>query len=429
MKIKRFRIIFSICLMLVGIGIINRVSLVDVVLPAWNPASILSGQGLDHQVGTAVKIVDNKGNVISQACQGVSVGDEIINSEGKHFRITKLEKDRAVVKSLGMDQELLAWNEYLTDERLAMAAATRKSGAVGIYHTHTDESYVPSDGIESKPFKGGIYDVGQTFSTQLKEKSGGTILYDRTPHDPHDNTAYQRSRRTATKLMKENPVALIDVHRDGIPDPDYYSAKIADTNVSKLRLVVGRQNPNMQANLTFAKKMMAYANKVHPGIVKEIFMAKGNYNQDLMPTALLIEAGTHTNTKGQAERGITLFADAVPTVLGIEGGPTEAPGTNGEKGITGTTGGGAENSGGWKAVGWILGLTLLLGGGFLLISTGSLKGVGDRINAFGKEFSNYLGPVKKMAGGKKKANKGTKGSPKDQADRAAIDHRDDVTED
>lgn len=431
MKTKRFTIVLSICLMLVGIGVITQLTTADSVRPAWNPASILSGQGLDHQVGEAIKIVDNKGNVISQACQGVSVGDEIISADGKHYRIVKLNKDRAIVKSLGMDKEFLAWNDYFTDERLAMAAATKKTGKVGIYHTHSDESYVPSDGSESKPFKGGIYDVGQTLSERLQEKSGTEVLYDKTPHDPHDNAAYQRSRRTATKLMKENPIALIDVHRDGIPDPDYYSAKVSDTNVSKLRLVVGRQNPNMQANLSFAKKMMAYANKVHPGIVKEIFMAKGNYNQDLMPTALLIEAGTHTNTKGQAERGVALFADAIPIVLGIEGGPAEAQGKTGFKGIT-DRGATAENSGGWKAVGWILGLTLLLGGGFLLISTGSLKGVGERIGAFGKEFSNYLGPLKKRMQGKKRATKDTSETTKasyDQADRAVIDHRDDVTED
>ncbi|ABO49690.1 Stage II sporulation P family protein [Desulforamulus reducens MI-1] len=425
MKTKLFRTIVSICCILMGVGIIGRLSFAEMVLPAWNPALLLTSEEVDHLVGKSIDILDEKGNRISQACRGVAVGDEIINSEGQHYRITKVSKGAASAKSLGMDKDFLAWNEYFTDERLAMAAAAPKTGTVGVYHTHSDEAYVPTDGSESIPFKGGIYDVGQSFVQRLKAKSGTNVVYDKTPHDPHDNAAYQRSRRTAMNIMKQNPIAIIDVHRDGIPDPSYYTAKVADTEVSKLRLVVGRQNPNMQANLDFARRMMAYSNKVHPKIVKEIFMAKGNYNQDLMPTALLIEAGTHTNTKQQAENGVALFADAVPTVLGIQGGPTTQAKPNVPGG--GVTGDGATGAGGWKAVGWILGLTLILGGGFLLISSGSLKG----LSGFGKEFTNYLGPLKKIAR-KKETNKTKDQSKKadgDMADRAVIDHRDDVTED
>lgn len=437
MRTKKFTIVVGICFMLLGFGLVTQLTLAKSVLPAWNPASVLSGEEADHVVGKAISIVDQKGSEISQACRGVAVGDEIINSEGQHYRVIKINKNQAIAKSLGMDKDFLAWNDYFTDERLAMAAAAPKKGLVGVYHTHSDEAYVPSDGSESIPFKGGIYDVGQSFVSRLKEKSGAKVIYDKTPHDPHDNAAYQRSRRTATNIMKQNPIAIIDVHRDGIPDPSYYKATVAKEDVSKLRLVVGRQNPNMQANLDFARRMMAYSNKVHPKIVKEIFMAKGNYNQDLMPTALLIEAGTHTNTKGEAERGVALFADAVPTVLGIQGGPTTVGGTTRNQAPGGGAGGitnrGAGDSGAWRAIGWILGLTLLLGGGFLLISTGSLKGLGQGISGLGKEFTNYLGPISKKRGTTKSKTKLTVSNQEkaygDKANRAVIDHRDDVTED
>ncbi|RYD02944.1 hypothetical protein N752_22420 [Desulforamulus aquiferis] len=197
-------------------------------------------------MGKVVNVVDEKGNTVSQACRGVAVGDEIINSKGQHYKVVKVDKDLATVISLGKDSKLLAWQDYFTDDRLEMAAATRKNGTVGVYHTHSAESYVPSDGSESVPFNGGIYDVGQTFVNRLEKKSGSQILYDKTPHDPHDNAAYQRSRRTAMKLLEQNPIALIDVHRDGIPDPNFYRANISDTDVSQLRLVIGRQNPNME---------------------------------------------------------------------------------------------------------------------------------------------------------------------------------------
>lgn len=420
MKSKVLVLTLGICMMLAGIGVLNHLASVPSVLPAWNAASVLSGEDVGHVAGKAVSIVDEKGREISQACRGVAAGDEIINSEGQHYRITRVDKDRATVKSLGRDKAFLAWNEYFNEERLAMAAATRRSGTVGIYHTHSDEAYVPSDGSESVPFKGGIYDVGEALAKNLKQQGGTQVDYDRTPHDPHDNAAYQRSRRTAVKLLQQKPLALIDVHRDGIPNAGYYRATVANEDVSKLRLVVGRQNPNMQANLDFARKMMAYANKVNPNIVKEIFMAKGNYNQDLMPTAILIEAGTHTNTKGQAERGVALFADAVPAVLGIQGGPGKVQ----------PPGGAATGTGSWKAVGWIVGLTLLLGGGFLLMSTGSLKGAGERLSNFGKEFTSYLGPIKNRVTRKPLPGRGKTGkASSEDANQTVTDHRNDVTED
>ena len=39
----------------------------------------------------------------------------------------------------------------------------------------------------------------------------------KTPHDPHDAMAYDRSRRTAAELLKKNPIALLDIHRDAVP--------------------------------------------------------------------------------------------------------------------------------------------------------------------------------------------------------------------
>lgn len=367
--------------------------------PAWKPSNLFnSAESGDHQSGYIVNILDDGGNTISKAARGVSVGDEIIHADGKRYKITRVAGNNARARYLGTDSQLLAYSEYFSAMAVPAAATAQKKGSnlVGIYHSHSDESYVPSDGSEAIPFKGGIYQVGQSLVSKLKSQNV-RVDYDKTPHDPHDNNAYYRSRRTATRLMKSNPVAILDVHRDGIPDASYYRKNISNENVAQLRLVVGRQNPNMSANLDFAKRMMAYANKTHPKIVKEIFMAQGNYNQDLMPTSLLIEAGTHVNTKREAENGVALFADAIPTVLGISG----APG-----GITGV--GGARAGGTWRALAWILGLTIVGGGAFLVISSGGLKQAKSRLSSLvGREFTGFLGPIRKLS---QKTNSGRKDS-------------------
>lgn len=380
----RLKIYLAAGLLLAAVLSVSALNYKNGWQPAWKPSSLFnSAESNDHQSGYIVNILDDGGNTISKAARGVSAGDEIIQADGKHYKITRVEGNNARARYMGTDSQLLSYSDYFSAMAVPAAATAPKKGSnlVGIYHSHSDESYVPSDGTEAIPFKGGIYQVGQSLASRLRSENV-RVDYDKTPHDPHDNNAYYRSRRTATRLMKNNPVAMLDVHRDGIPDASYYRKIISNEDVAQLRLVVGRQNPNMSANLDFAKRMMAYANKTHPKIVKEIFMAQGNYNQDLMPTALLIEAGTHVNNKKEAENGVALFADTIPTVLGISG----APG-----GITGI---GGVRGGAWKALAWILGLTVVGGGAFLLISSGGLKQAKSRLSSFvGREFTGFLGPV------------------------------------
>jgi len=138
----------------------------------------------------------------------------------------------------------------------------------------------------------------------------------------------------------------------------------------------------MQSNKDFAKKVMAAVNKQYPGLIKEIFIAKGNYNQDLGPTTMLVEVGTHTNSREAAERGISLFADTLPDVLGI-GKAGTAPGTYGDPNAPG----------GWSTIGILLAVLVIGGGAFLLISSGSWQNAKDRLNSYiNKEFVNLLTP-------------------------------------
>lgn len=348
--------------------------------PVINTAGFLNNEISDHIGGTFTTIADEQGNLLSMMSRNVYVGDELYTSEGKGYRVNKVTGGMAEAVFTGMDAQIVAYNDFFTAREVPVATNAEKKGNIAVYHSHTDESYVPSDGTEAIPFKGGIYQVGKAMVDKL-QGSGISVNYDQTAHDPHDNNAYVRSRRTAANLMKDKPTAIFDVHRDGVPDPSYYRAEIDGKDVAKLRLVVGRENPRMEANMDFAKRMMAAANNAHPKVVKEIFVGKGDYNQDLSPTALLIEAGTHTNSKEQAEKGIALFTDAVPVALGISGSPAAAPTQPGK-----TTGAG----GGWKAAGWILGITVALGLGFILLNSGSLSNARGNISGFAREITGLF---------------------------------------
>lgn len=349
----------------------------------------LSSFGLwesERDDGGYYTIVDEQGNVLDKMSRVVYIGDELIAEDNNQYRIEKIMGDTAIATMV--DKDVLA--EYEAIVKAALNQETipvqTKNNRVALYHTHSAESYVPNEGTDSIPGKGGILKVGDTLAQKLEEK-GVDVKHSKTPHEPRDANAYRRSRRTALDLLKTGPSTLIDVHRDGIPDPNFYNKEIAGNNATSIRLVVGRQNQNMQANLDFAKTVKAGMNEIYPGLVKSIFMAKGNYNQDLTPRSMLIEVGTHTNDRRQAENGAKLFADALPSVLGIA---TNAPSNQTKE--TPSTGGD------WSALWWILGIVLIGGAAFLLISTGSVKGAKDKLKQFtSSEWANYLGNPPKLS--------------------------------
>ena len=160
---------------------------------------------------------------------------------------------------------------------------------------------------------------------------------------------------------------MIDVHRDGIPDPGYYATTIDGKEATQIRIVVGRQNQNSEANIAFAEKMKAYYDDVKPGLIKSIFMAKGNYNQDLAPNSVLLEVGTHTNTLEAAQNGAKSFAEALPQFLGLKAASDKNTASDGQQdGSVGSVPDGERGIG--KAI-VILILAIAIGGGVYLCIT------------------------------------------------------------
>jgi stage II sporulation protein P len=387
-KKTKNKILAGLCLIIAGVSFLIFINGYNISLPAVSIAGIFKELEDELAPGKSCTIKDEEGTVITKISRYIHTGDEVITAEGRHYRVQQIKGNTAQARFIGMDEKLLAYSDFYARMEMPAVAVVRNTRSVGIYHTHSDESYVPSDGTESIPFHGGIFQVGDAYTNTLS-RDGAKVFYDKTPHDPHDNNAYYRSRRTAARLMKSNPIALFDVHRDGIDDPGFYQRSVSNQDVAQMRLVVGRENPRMSANLDFARRMMAYANKMYWPITKEIFIGKGNYNQDLLPTALLIEAGTYTNKKEEAMRGISLLADAVPVVLGITGPPVRPGAPEYSKPVTDPT---ARQPGSWTALAWIAGLTLLAGGAFLLISAGGWREAKSRLaHFFGREFADILG--------------------------------------
>jgi len=336
------------------------------LLAVWQSGSIENE--LDEQaVGTYYTLYDQDTNVVLEyMSRNVAVGDELITGDNKHYRIVRVDGLTAYCQLL-QDKRLQA---FRTEGESAPAASFGKNfQAVAIYCTHTDECYVPTSGTESKNGGGDILEVAETI-VEVLESRGVKVIHSENIHDPHDANAYQRSRKTASELLQGAPAAMIDVHRDGIPDPEYYATEIEGEPATQIRLVVGRQNQNSEANIEFAEKMKQYYDEVKPGLIKSIYMAKGNYNQDLAPHSILLEIGTHTNSLEEAKVGAENFAQVLPEFLGIRTNDS-SENTVGQE-VAEKQGTAEESSGGMgKSILWLLGFAVIGGAAFMFISRGS----------------------------------------------------------
>lgn len=316
-------------------------------------------------------------------------GDEYISGDNTHYRITKVNEEQKTALAERLGPAEMPDTEWLTGAESMEVSAVGKR-LVALYCTHSDESYIKGDGTESDEERGGIYDIADLFGSAL-EKLGATVALDKETHHPHDAGAYRRSRQTALSLLKKQPNAIFDIHRDGIPDPDEYAATVGGKEMSKVRLLVGKSNQNKDANMAFAKQLKAVADKLYPGLIKDIYMGKGTYNQDLAPRSVLLEFGTHTLPKERVEASTKPMAEVVSKTLfgGIIGaaGASDVSG----KGAAEAEKPAAESNEGSGAAVWIV-LALVLGlGVFAFLSAGRGGGMDKWKHSFSEMTGGLVG--------------------------------------
>ena len=252
-------------------------------------------------------IIDQEGKVITVTGRRLFVGDEYLTADNRLYRVYKVEKYTAQARYLKMVEPA---DQFVMAKGSAVSFAGDASrGAIAVFHTHNAESYVPTDGTESIYGRGGIHDVGDAFKKALEEK-GIRAIHSEQMHLPHDRGAYLRARETVLSLMEEHPEAIFDIHRDAAP-PETYLEKVDSSLVAQIQFVVGRQNPNMDINRQFAYDLKAYADRMYANLVRGVLLNNGNYNQDLYPTMLLLEVGSHLTEKELAEESVIKFSDVV----------------------------------------------------------------------------------------------------------------------
>lgn len=184
-----------------------------------------------------------------------------------------------------------------------------------IYHTHSCESYTPSEKYTYK--KSGnfrttdkersVIRVGTELTNYMKNY-GYKVLHDTTLYDyPSYTGSYTRSYSNVAKLLDKNKgtEVLFDIHRDAIGDSSYApTVKIGDEYAAQIMFVIGSngsgaQHDNWHKNLKFAVKIQEKANQMYPGLFKPMIIRNSRYNQHLANGASIIEVGATGNTLEQ----------------------------------------------------------------------------------------------------------------------------------
>ncbi len=357
------------------------------------PAVSLTAAGYTDSELTSghMTVIDNQGALILETGLTVYPGDQYISENNRLYEITAVEGTLARARYLGDETQ-----RRPDDPRIPVGSAPSPSGQlIAIYHTHDDESFIPTDGQASLPGNGGIFKVGAAFAQRLNQLGYQTEV-DQTRHDPHDANAYDRSRRTVMRLLGQRPAALFDLHRDSGPPGDY-QITINGQKATKMLLVVGQQNPYRQTSLEYAKSIKAAADARYPGLIRGILAAHGSYNQDLTPRTMLVEIGTQYDNRQTAEYSAALFADLVPLFLAPPPAASGAAQAATATGPAPPSPPGAPTIGSYaRDIAAITGAMLLGSAVYLLLSTGGWREARRRLEHFRKiEFTNFLGARRK----------------------------------
>ena len=131
-------------------------------------------------------LVTEDGEVLATICYEPSPDDLYIAGNNHMYRIDEVEGDRAIARWAG-ETELpdVTW----LDEAYPVSARNK---TIGLYCTHSDECYEPSDGTYTTLKRGSVYQIANALAKALKEDGIDAQVAD-VLHHPHDAGAYRRS--------------------------------------------------------------------------------------------------------------------------------------------------------------------------------------------------------------------------------------------
>lgn len=172
---------------------------------------------------------------------------------------------------------------YTLTEEMLKPDITIDNKNILIFHTHSCESYTPSEkypynqtgNFRTTDLNYTVTGVGTELQKYLN-KYNINVIHDTSYHDyPAYNGSYTRSLQTVENILKTTSSdIIIDLHRDAIGSrPDYApTVKIGEEEAAQIMFVIGTNDgglwhPNWNQNLKFAIKVQEKAEEMYPRFV------------------------------------------------------------------------------------------------------------------------------------------------------------------
>ena len=218
-----------------------------------------------------------------------------------------------------------------------LSFSVKKDGApqVLILHTHTTESYLPSDSepyseaytSRSRDPQKNMISVGKIVAKKLND-AGIKTVHDTTEHDyPQYTGSYSKAAQTISGYLKKYPgiSVVLDLHRDAIASGESDKVKlvteIEGKKAAQVMLVMGSQSggvtnfPNWKENLKLAVRLQRVMEKKYPTLARPISLVSKLYNENLTTGSLLMEFGTDANSLSEAHTAAEMVGDCLVSLF------------------------------------------------------------------------------------------------------------------
>ena len=316
-------------------------SFINIALPVTNTESInetstklASIDPLKLALGMELKVINSlEETKDEQLTSSESKGDATKVEQAQTGLKTEVQSSNVPNKYTTQYNGVKIKNEvkYKLTEEILKPDITVKKDNILIYHTHSCESYTPSEKYQYKKTGNfrttnknySVIRVGNELEAQLKTY-GYNVIHDESYHDyPSYTGSYANSLKTITKLLDENKNTdvVIDLHRDAIGDSTYApTVKIGEEYAAQLMFVIGGNEGSIKhetwaQNLKFAIKVQEKANELYPGLFKPIILRGTTYNQHVTKAATIIEVGATGNTLDQTLVSMKYLAKVLSEVV------------------------------------------------------------------------------------------------------------------
>lgn len=210
----------------------------------------------------------------------------------------------------------------LTEEMLIPNVELSNKKDIIIYHTHTCESYTPTElnnyvatgNFRTTDLNYSVVRVGTELANNLQARNFN-VIHNTTYHDyPAYTGSYTRSLSTIKSILNDNKDTefIIDLHRDALGNNSEYgpSVKIGEEKVAQIMFVIGTDAGGLEHkdwlyNFKLAIKIQEKANQMYPGLFKPIILRDSRYNQHVTKGACIIICTSRWEATGADARART----------------------------------------------------------------------------------------------------------------------------